>query len=258
MGKKTDATRAREEKAKLRAARHELRKAAWTEDRPLARWIADTTIKKIAAKDADQYMLRLPPGLRDRVARRAAENGRSMNTEIVEAIERHLTGADRVTQLWEFFGKHQENIEAIRWILPAIQLIESYLYDVRGALRSLEEGTGFGYDPGSPPGVANTWAAQSDTDLARLPLITADEVQIIKVLLKETGWEEAFLAILGTPRIEDIRGFERAMKVLGELMERRTFTDDEKQTIKALIKGSGRGEEILAAMGPLRWWFSER
>ena len=260
MGKKTDATRALEETAKLRAARHEQRKAAWTEDRQalLAREVADQTIKKIAAKDADQYMLRLPPGLRDRVARRAAENGRSMNTEIVEAIERYLTGADRVTQLWEFFGKHQENIEAIRWILPAIQLIESYLYDVRGALRSLEEGTGFGYDPGSPPGVANTWAAQSDTDLARLPLITADEVQIIKVLLKETGWEEAFLAILGTPRIEDIRGFERAMKVLGELMERRTFTDDEKQTIKALIKGSGRGEEILAAMGPLRWWFSER
>ena len=250
VAKKTDATRAREETAKLRAARHEQGKAAWTEARQL--------LKKIAAKDADQYMLRLPPGLRDRVARRAAENGRSMNTEIVEAIERHLTGADRVTQLWEFFGKHQENIEAIRWILPAIRLIENYLDVVRDVLRSLESATGFGYDPGSPPGVANTWAAQSDTDLARLPLITADEVQIIKVLLKETGWEEAFLAILGTPRIEDIRGFERAMKVLGELMERRTFTDDEKQTIKALIKGSGRGEEILAAMGPLRWWFSER
>src|SRR5262249_28772224 len=201
------------------------------------------------------YLVLRPPGLRDRVARRAAENGRSMNTEIVEAIERHLTGADRVTQLWEFFGKHQENIEAIRWILPAIRLIENYLDDVQGALSSLEKGTGFGYDPGSPPGVANTWAAQPDTDLARLPLITADEVQIIKALLKETGGEETFLAILGTPRIEDIRGFERAKKVLGELMERRIFTDDEKRTIKALIKGSGRGEEILAAMGPGRWRF---
>ena len=105
-----------------------------------------------------------------------------------------------------------------------------------------------------PPGVANTWAAQSDTDLARLPLITADEVQIIKAILKETVLEEEFLAILGTPRLEDIRGFERAMKVLGELMERRTFTDDEKQTIKALIKGSGRGEEILAAMGLGPYW----
>jgi len=261
VGKKTDATKAREETAKLRAARHEQRRAAGTEDRQaLLAWeVAGQTIKKIAAKDADQYMLRLPPGLRDRVARRAAENGRSMNTEIVEAIERHLTGADRVTQLWEFFGKHQENIEAIRWILPAIRLIENYLYDVQGAFSSLERRTGFEVDPGSPPGVANTWAARPDTDLARLPLITADEVQIIKALLKETGGdEETFLAILGTPRIEDIRGFERAMKLLGERMERRIykFTDDEKRTIKALIKGSGRGEEILAAMGPTgRYWF---
>ena len=216
-------------------------------------------------------MLRLPPGLRDRVARRAAENGRSMNTEIVEAIERHLTGADRVTRLWEFFEKHQENIEAIRWILPAIRLIEGYLENVQGALSDLEKGTGFGYDPGSPPEVAHTWADRNrpDTDVARLPLITADEVQIIKALLKETGGEETFLAILGTPRIEDFRAsahegmfgrnkssFERAIKVLGELMERRIFTDDEKQRIKQLIKGSGRAEEILAAMGrPVRYRF---
>src|SRR5262249_1427321 len=137
----------------------------------------------------------------------------------------------------------------------AIRLIENYLDDVQGALSSLERATGFGYDPGSPPGVANTWAARPDIDLAKVPLITADEVQIIKALLKETGDEETFLAILGTPRIENIRGFERAMKVFGELVERRIFTDDEKQTIKALIKGSGRGEEILAAMGLGPWRF---
>jgi hypothetical protein len=62
--------------------------------------------KKIAAADADQYMLRLPPGLRDRVARRAGENGRSMNTEIIDAIEKHLKGADRITQLWDILEKH--------------------------------------------------------------------------------------------------------------------------------------------------------
>ena len=140
--------------------------------------------------------------------------------------------------------------------MPAIRLIEGYLEDVQGALSSLHEGTGFGYVPGSPPVVAHTWAAQPDTDLARLPLITADEVQIIKALLKESVGEETFLAILGTPRIEDIRGFERAMKLLGERMERRIykFTDDEKRTIKALIKGSGRGEKILAAVGRGSSW----
>jgi hypothetical protein len=86
--------------------------------------MAQKSIKKIAAKDADQYMLRLPPGLRDRVARQAAENGRSMNTEIVEAIEHHLTRANRVTVLWQTFEKHQGNIEAIPSILLAISKIE--------------------------------------------------------------------------------------------------------------------------------------
>jgi hypothetical protein len=53
----------------------------------------------IAPKGAHQYMLRLPPGLRDSVARRAAENGRSMNTEIIDSIERHLKDVDRITHL---------------------------------------------------------------------------------------------------------------------------------------------------------------
>jgi hypothetical protein len=70
-------------------------------------------MSKIAAKDADQYMLRLPPGLRDRVAKRAAKNGRSMNTEIIDAIEQYLVGADRITKLWEFFEKHRRNIERL-------------------------------------------------------------------------------------------------------------------------------------------------
>jgi predicted DNA-binding protein len=88
--------------------------------------------KKIAAKDADQYMLRLPPGLRDRVARRAAENGRSMNTEIIDAIENHLKGADRITQLWEIFEKHRENLEAIPYIWDAVEYLESNMDQVIG------------------------------------------------------------------------------------------------------------------------------
>lgn len=58
--------------------------------------------RKIAAKGAEQYMLRLPLGLRNRVARRAAANGRSMNTEIVDAVQKHLAGGSlesRVTAL---------------------------------------------------------------------------------------------------------------------------------------------------------------
>jgi hypothetical protein len=71
-------------------------------------------------------MLRLPPGLRDKVAARAVQNGRSMNTEIIEAIERHLQGADRITRLWEFFERHREGIEGVPLLLTAVENLEIF------------------------------------------------------------------------------------------------------------------------------------
>ena len=42
------------------------------------------------ARGSDQFMLRLPDGMRDRVKAAADESGRSMNAEIIVAIARHL------------------------------------------------------------------------------------------------------------------------------------------------------------------------
>ena len=85
--------------------------------------MAKKLAKKIAAKDA-QCMLRLPLDLRDKVAARAAQNGRSMDTEIIEAIEHHLRGADRITRLWEFFERHRESIESVPLLLTAVENLE--------------------------------------------------------------------------------------------------------------------------------------
>jgi hypothetical protein len=52
----------------------------------------------IASKDSDQYMLRLPHGLREQIKQRANENGRSINTEILAAIESHLEGCNRLDE----------------------------------------------------------------------------------------------------------------------------------------------------------------
>lgn len=104
--------------------------------------MAKKPVKKIAAKDADQYMLRLPPGLRDRIAYRAAQNGRSMNTEICDAIEKYLEGADRMTRVWEFIEKHRENVEALGDIVTAVEWLESRLVKIdgeRGVLTELGE-----------------------------------------------------------------------------------------------------------------------
>lgn len=41
-----------------------------------------------AGRGSDQFVLRLPPGMRDAIAREAEKAGRSMNAEIVERIAR--------------------------------------------------------------------------------------------------------------------------------------------------------------------------
>lgn len=40
------------------------------------------------SRDSDKFMLRLPDGLRDRIKAKADQNGRSMNAEIVQVLER--------------------------------------------------------------------------------------------------------------------------------------------------------------------------
>lgn len=41
-------------------------------------------------RGADQFQLRLPEGMRERIKAAADRNGRSMNTEIVAALEEHF------------------------------------------------------------------------------------------------------------------------------------------------------------------------
>ena len=51
-------------------------------------------------RGADQFVLRLPPGMRDRIAKAAEENGRSMNAEFVSRIEKTLEDDESVAELW--------------------------------------------------------------------------------------------------------------------------------------------------------------
>lgn len=45
----------------------------------------------------DQYVMRFPAGLRDRIKAAAAQNRRSMNAEMVFHLERALSSADAAT-----------------------------------------------------------------------------------------------------------------------------------------------------------------
>lgn len=42
-------------------------------------------------RDYDKFMLRFPDGMRDAIAERAKQNGRSMNSEIIQILEDRLS-----------------------------------------------------------------------------------------------------------------------------------------------------------------------
>jgi predicted DNA-binding protein len=165
--------------------------------------MAKKPAKKIVGKDADQYMLRLPTGLRDRVARRATENGRSMNTEIIEAIEKHLEGADRISQIWETLKKHQQDIEDIGLIRQAVLNLE-------GAMEEVGEDSVF-------YGVLRRSAAEKRRAdrIAKLPPITVEQAEHIRALIKETNTpEDKLLKVLKASSIEEIKDYDRVVRIL--------------------------------------------
>jgi predicted DNA-binding protein len=163
--------------------------------------MAKKTVEKRAGRGSDQYMIRFPDGLRDRLASRAAENGRSMNTEIVEAIERHLQGSDRISEMWQFIQEHREDIKAIDRIRNAIYVLEASAShhddEFHGALRAHRD------------------AERRAAEIAALPIVTRDQAATIRALVTETKADEKLLLqYLRAEKVEDIRGFERAVAAL--------------------------------------------
>jgi hypothetical protein len=160
--------------------------------------------------DRDRIIVRLPDGMRDDLAALAESNGRSMTSEVVVAIEKHLKGADRVTQLWEFFERHRQQIEEIALVRAAVENLEVFAGrtgDFHGVLRERRRKTQ----------EEATDDAEWD-DIFNVNPITAEQAQQIRKVLRETGASvSALLTKLDVTSIEDIRGsvgFKRALSIL--------------------------------------------
>src|SRR5690348_11694043 len=95
--------------------------------------------------DRDRIIVRLPDGMRDKVADMAQANGRSMTAEVVAALEQHLQSKDRVSQLWETHQRHFDELESrIALIWEAVENLEvqaaaGWKGEFRGGLRRLEK-----------------------------------------------------------------------------------------------------------------------
>ena len=64
-------------------------------------------------RDYDKFMLRFPDGMRDAIAERAKQNGRSMNSEIIQILQDAISGKGAV-------DKDQLDMEKIKTILDRV------------------------------------------------------------------------------------------------------------------------------------------
>lgn len=79
---------------------------------------------------SDKFMLRLPDGMRNDIKRLAETNHRSMNAEIVAALEMHLYasgGPDRE------YSDHERKISDLSVIVAALQTAKRLLIEQQGA-----------------------------------------------------------------------------------------------------------------------------
>lgn len=88
-------------------------------------------------RDYDRFILRLPDGLKDRLQHRAAMNGRSMNAEVVDMLERVMVEEhdDDITILTRTLSSLRR--EAAHATLQA-QTAEEQLKTVLNRLRAVE------------------------------------------------------------------------------------------------------------------------
>jgi uncharacterized coiled-coil protein SlyX len=105
--------------------------------------MAKKPVGKMVGKRADQYMLRFPDGMRENLAKLATANGRSMNTEIIAALEKHLERDDKISeldqeieQLWLKF----EDLEAkLKAVLSRMSRSETSAGEAMSAMKRIVE-----------------------------------------------------------------------------------------------------------------------
>jgi hypothetical protein len=68
-------------------------------------------------RGSDQFVIRFPEGMRDRIASLAAANGRSMNAELIDRIGKSMVDSDDIKNLENTVGKLWDRIELIKEIL---------------------------------------------------------------------------------------------------------------------------------------------
>jgi hypothetical protein len=70
-----------------------------------------------AGRGSDQFVIRFPEGMRDRIANLAAANGRSMNAELIDRLEKSMVDSDDIKNLENTVAQLWDRIHLIKEIL---------------------------------------------------------------------------------------------------------------------------------------------
>lgn len=93
-----------------------------------------------AGRGSDIVMARLPDGLKARITALAEANGRSMNSEIIDAILQHLDRPTKLDEIASFVEKYRKTIERVDEI---IDWLEGDLYqdieNLKSTVSTLDE-----------------------------------------------------------------------------------------------------------------------
>lgn len=91
--------------------------------------------RKTMVKDYDQFQLRLPPGMRDRIREKASRAGMSMNEAIVWCLEHHFpaptTVEDKLSELAEMVAilKGDNTYEAVDLLVSEVHDVIVDIYN---------------------------------------------------------------------------------------------------------------------------------
>lgn len=82
-----------------------------------ARALSTEPPAKPPSKKAPQFVLRYTPEMRDKIARLAKANGRSINSELIALLERALSYGDDVEQLQTSMGEIFDRLEKLEGLV---------------------------------------------------------------------------------------------------------------------------------------------
>jgi hypothetical protein len=106
----------------------------------------------------EQFQLRLPPGLRDRIKAYAERHGRSMNTEIVRILEREFP------EPWSVNGRVAELLAMVRVLRGGVSdtRIDELVTEIEDTVMGIMTGRVRGLNEDSLEGIKAIWERYSE------------------------------------------------------------------------------------------------